>query len=157
MYQSILKERKIDKDKTKNKLCVFINKEINSRMGFYRLFLILILSINCWYSLVAGTIYNPIQLRYLLDLLSRKYMVDCKGFKIGKNKYGIVFRMATNPHYSKSLHWTLNQTMGAGLGSSGSFAVCSAGAFYVYGLLQNQPVFLEKFPGSTTEDEKNYM
>lgn len=48
-------------------------------------------------------------------------------------------------------------TMGAGLGSSASFAVCVAGAFYVYGILRNQPDFLVKYHTSATEDEKSYM
>lgn len=56
-----------------------------------------------------------------------------------------------------TLDFKSNIPMGAGLGSSATFAVCVAGAFYVLGMLRNQPDFLEKFHVSATEDEKSYM
>lgn len=65
----------------------------------------------------------------------------------------------SEPELSKglTLDFKSSITMGSGLGSSASFAVCVAGAFYVYALLQNQPDFLEKYHTTATEEEKGYM
>lgn len=48
-------------------------------------------------------------------------------------------------------------TTGAGLGSSASFAVCLAAAFYAYTLTRANPTFAAEFQQSLSDDEKQFF
>lgn len=48
-------------------------------------------------------------------------------------------------------------SIGSGLGSSASFAVCLAATFHTYSLARTTPTFVTDFNHSTTDDEKSYF
>lgn len=56
-----------------------------------------------------------------------------------------------------SLDFESHIPTGAGLGSSAAYAICVAGAFYVYTLLHSQPAFVKNFNETATEDEKFFL
>lgn len=56
-----------------------------------------------------------------------------------------------------ALNFKSEINMGAGLGSSASYAVCLAAAFYTYSLERSTPTFVAEFNRSTSPDEMTFF